>query len=293
MSLQKLIEPVIAQPLLEKDSIEVRPSSEPLSDEEGQRPTRVEQLLKTFLPKSHRSDPSHLLQGRNVMAGYARAAALHHESTTPSIANDPLYIECRTLMQQRQLLSETRLMNLFLILKYGIKNLDGDIIEFGSYRGGSAIFLAAAARALGLRTTVYALDTFEGMPSANSTLDFHHEKNFQHVSFEELLEYQKKCGLTNLVFVKGRFEETARSLLQTSRKIILAHIDCDLYESTKYAIDVTLPHFHPSGGYLVFDDALQSTCLGALQAVEEMIQEHHLHAEQSFPHLVYRYPKII
>ncbi len=130
------------------------------------------------------------------------------------------------------------------------------------------------------------------MPPSESTLNFHHSKDFEHVSFQELLEYKEKCGLTNLVLIKGRFEETALPLLQKSKKIVLAHIDCDLYEGTRYAIDVTLPHFHPEGGYLVFDDALQSTCLGALQAVEEMIQEHHLRAEQSFPHLVYRYPDL-
>ena len=248
------------------------------------------QAAATFFlekPNSHG-----ILQGRNVMAGYARASALQCNAIDPFIANDLLYIESRALIQHRPLLTESRLMNLFLILKYGLKGLEGDIIEFGAYRGGSAVFLANVVRGLGLSTTVYALDTFEGMPPSESTLDFHHANDFANVSFQELLEYKEKCGLTNLVFVKGLFEETARPVLEKSHKIILAHIDCDLYEGTRYAIDVTLPHLHPGGGYLVFDDALQSTCLGSLQAVEEMIQQHHLRAEQSFPHLVYRYPPL-
>lgn len=226
------------------------------------------------------------------MAGYARVCALQCNAITSFIENDPLYLTCKNLIEHRQLLTQSRLINLFLILKYGLKGVEGDIIEFGSYRGGSAIFLAAAARALGLSTTVYALDTFEGMPDSDSKLDFHHSHNFQDVSFEDLLAYKEKLGLNNLIFVKGRFEETALPLLEKSQKIILAHIDCDLYTSTRYAIDITLPQLHDHGGYLVFDDALQSTCLGALQAVEEMIQEHHLRAEQSFPHLVYRYPPL-
>ena len=252
----------------------------------------LQQSIESFLPTAHTNRLSHLLQGRNVRAGYARASALQCNAIHPFIANDPLYIESRALMQHRELLTESRLMNLFLILKYGLKGLEGDIIEFGAYRGGSAVFLANVARGLVLSTTVSALDTFEGMPPSESTLDFHHANDFANVSFQELLEYKEKCGLTNLVFVKGLFEETARPLLEKSKKIILAHIDCDLYEGTRYAIDVTLPHLHPGGGYLVFDDALQSTFLGALQGVEEMIQEHHLRAEQSFPHLVYRYPKM-
>ncbi|MBM3856647.1 MAG: macrocin O-methyltransferase [Verrucomicrobia bacterium] len=255
-------------------------------------PPSLQKSIENFLPTAHAAEPSHVIQGRNVMAGYSRISALQVNAITSFIANDPLYIECKALMQERQLLTESRLINLFLILKYGLKNLEGNIIEFGSYRGGSAIFLAAAVRALGLSTTIYALDTFEGIPSSDPTLDFHDTRDFEHVSFQELLEYKEKWGLTNLVFVKGRFEETALPLLEQTQKIILAHIDCDLYESTKYAIDVTLPYLHPKGGYLVFDDALQSTCLGALQAVEEMVQQHQLRAEQSFPHLVYRYPKI-
>ncbi len=253
----------------------------------------LQESIEMFLSKAHAAPPmAKPLGGRNVLAGYARVTALQHEAITPFIANDPIYAACKSLTQQREIVSESRLMNLFLILKYELKNLEGDIIEFGSYRGGSSIFLAAAARALGLTATVYALDTFEGMPPGKSLLDFHHEQNFQHVSFQELLEYQQKLGLTNLVFVKGHFEETVPTLFAKTKKIILAHIDCDLYESTKYSINTTLPHLHPAGGYLVFDDALQSTCLGALQAVEEMIQEHHLRAEQSFPHLVYRYPRL-
>lgn len=252
----------------------------------------LQKSVKIFLPTAHSNHSSHILQGRNVMAGYARACALQCNAIDPFIANDPLYIESKALIQHRPLVTESRLMNLFLILKYGCKKLDGDIIEFGAYRGGSAIFLANVAKRLGFSGTIYALDTFEGMPFSESMLNFHHAKDFEHVSFQELLEYKKKCGLTNLVFVKGPFEETASPLLQKSQKIVLAHIDCDLYESTRCAIDVTLPHLHRAGGYLIFDDALQSTCLGALQAVEEMIHQHHLRAEQSFPHLVYRYPPL-
>lgn len=253
-------------------------------------PLPLQQSLEQFLQKTHLF-PEYL-EGRNVMAGYARITALQYDSATPFITKDPLYSSCKALIEGRQFISETRLMNLFLILKYGLKNLEGDILEFGTYRGGTAFFLAAAARALGLKTTIYALDTFEGMPALGTKLDFHHEKNFYHVSLEELLEYQRQLDLTNLVFVKGCFEKTASHLLTKSQRIILAHIDCDLYQSTHEAITTTLPHLHPEGGYLVFDDALQGTCLGALQAVEEMIQQHHLRAEQSFPHLVYRYPKV-
>jgi hypothetical protein len=43
------------------------------------------------------------------------------------------------------------------------------------------------------------------------------------------------------------------------------------------------------GGYLVFDDATVSSCLGATEAVEDLlIRRDGLNSEQIFPHFVFR-----
>jgi hypothetical protein len=43
------------------------------------------------------------------------------------------------------------------------------------------------------------------------------------------------------------------------------------------------------GGYIAFDDACFSSCLGATEAVEEfLIRRDGLHAEQIYPHFVFR-----
>jgi hypothetical protein len=43
------------------------------------------------------------------------------------------------------------------------------------------------------------------------------------------------------------------------------------------------------GGYLVFDDATVSSCLGATEAVEQiLIRRDGLSSEQIFPHFVFR-----
>jgi len=52
-----------------------------------------------------------------------------------------------------------------LLVKFYLPRLPfGHIIEYGSYRGGSAFFMAAIAAKYLPRTQVYALDTFAGMP---------------------------------------------------------------------------------------------------------------------------------
>ena len=60
------------------------------------------------------------------------------------------------------------------------------------------------------------------------------------------------------------------------------------YSAVAYSYDVTKPYM-VDGGYWVFDDALYSSCIGAMEAIEEVvIQRDGRFAEQSWPHLVYR-----
>jgi predicted O-methyltransferase YrrM len=185
-------------------------------------------------------------------------------------------------------------MNLFLLAKYFLpKILDqstaGSIVEFGSFRGGSAIFLASVCRSLGLNVKVYGLDTFEGMPPADKAIDAHNAGDFSGVDLNELRAYVESLGLSDrLEFVQGIFEATAPALLARIPPVLLAHIDCDIYPSVAYSWDVVKPHM-ANGGYVAFDDAHASGCLGATEVVEEMvIRRDGLNCEQIWPHFVFR-----
>lgn len=226
--------------------------------------------------------------GRNVVAGHIRGCGLRFGKLEDAVRKDPLYQEAFQIAKRGTLLNETALMNFFLLLKYSIKDMVGDIIEFGSYLGGSAVFLAYVAMALGIKGKVYALDTFEGLPEADEHLDFHQRGDFKETSFEMVNGISKQLHLNNLVLIKGHFQETFPLICSTIQPLSLVHVDGVIYSSVKYAMNAVLPYLHPQGGYLVVDDALYSSCLGALQAVEEVIQQHDLHAEQSSPHLIYR-----
>jgi hypothetical protein len=70
--------------------------------------------------------------------------------------------------------------------------------------------------------------------------------------------------------------------------VLLAHIDCDVYASVAFAWDAVKPCM-ASGGYVVFDDAHVSSCLGATEAVENLpIRRDGLNCEQIWPHFVFR-----
>jgi len=135
---------------------------------------------------------------------------------------------------------------------------------------------------------VYAFDTFAGMPTTDSEIDAHNAGDFSDVDFAELQEYIAKIGLTNLKLVRGLFEDTAPGTLPEVGSIRLAHIDCDIKSAVAYSYDASRPYM-VEDGYIVLDDALFSSCLGATEVVEDlMVRRDGLNSEQIYPHFVFR-----
>jgi len=232
-----------------------------------------------------------LRSGRNISEGYQRGCGLEFGNLREKIGADPDYVDAAEYCEGRSVVRVDRRMNLFLLVKFFLPRIArGHIIEYGCYRGGSALFLAALARKFLPGVQVYALDTFLGMPPTDVGVDAHSEGDFSTTSFEELLQARSEYGLNNLHFVKGIFAETAPQVLREAGRIALAHIDCDIYESVRYAYDSCKGHMIAQG-YIVFDDSTSSSCLGATEAVERfVIRRDGLLSEQIFPHHVFRAP---
>lgn len=233
--------------------------------------------------------PDGIRRGRNVRDGYSRGWGLQFGDLRAKIAADSLYREALALAAERTILSEENRMNIYLLLRFFVARLPkGHVVEYGSFKGGNAIFMAKICSILHPEMRVYALDTYEGMPETDSEVDAHRRGDFADAKYEELTEYIATSGLTNLHLIRGLFEETAPPLLPTIGGVRLAHIDCDIRTATAYAYKASKPHMVP-GGYLVFDDALYSSCLGATEVVEELlIRRDHLHSEQVYPQYVFR-----
>ncbi len=225
---------------------------------------------------------------RNVYEGYQRGWGLQFGDLRSQVLKDPLYIDACKLVVNRSIVSEENRMNLFLIIKFFLAKLDShNIIEFGSYRGGSAIFMARCLQELFPEAKLYALDTFAGMPKTDPTKDLHDEGDFADASLEEVSDFAKKAGLDNIVFVKGFFEDTLPAILEQNTTFGIAHIDCDIYPAVSYSQEAIYPNLSP-GGYFVYDDATVSSCIGATQAVEEFIIKRNQHSEQIWPQFVLR-----
>lgn len=237
---------------------------------------------------SFKESPSRL-RGRNIRAGYERGWGLQFGDLVGQIHQDKLYRTALDIGHGRSVVSEQNRMNIYLILRFGMEGLaPGHIVEFGTYKGGNALFMAKVCKELHPGMKVYAFDTFQGMPQTDHERDAHRAGDFADAGYDEILRLIDKHKLDNLELVKGLFADTAPTKLPEIGSIRLNHIDCDIYDAVKYSYDASIPYM-VDGGYWVFDDALYSSCIGAMEAVEELlVQRDRRFAEQVYPHPVYR-----
>ncbi|HEX3808673.1 MAG TPA: TylF/MycF/NovP-related O-methyltransferase [Rhizomicrobium sp.] len=223
--------------------------------------------------------------------GYQRGTGLAHGDLAEQIWNDPLFrkalANARTYAV-RTMCTEARLMNLFLLIKFFMKDLASqNIIEYGTFRGGSALFMATLLKELYPSAKVYALDTFEGMPEGNAGLDLPPPDDFADTNLNVIRFTAEQMGLDNVEFVKGLIQDTSPDVYAKAGSFGLAHIDVVLYSAVIYAQESVWDVMAP-GGYLVYDDATEPTCPGATRAVEEMITKRSISLEQVYPHMVLR-----
>lgn len=233
---------------------------------------------------------SGVYRGRVVKDGYQRGWGLQYGNVRDYVLKDELYLHA--VEQAKDLLanfSEPNRMNIFLILKFFLPKIPiGNIIEFGSFKGGSAVFMGAVMAELMPDRKIYALDTFAGMPETDNRVDAHTAGDFYDTSVESVSESISKAGLKNITLVKGLFEATTPSVLRNSGPISLAHIDCDIRSACNYARKIIRPNL-VKGAYVVFDDATIASCIGATESVEQMIHETGVFSEQIWPHYVFRH----
>ena len=233
--------------------------------------------------------PNEIRNKRNVYEGYQRGWGLQFGGLVEDVLKDPLYQEAFKVAQGRTIMSEQNRMNIFLLLRFFLDKIPfGHIIEYGAYRGGSSIFMAYVAKRLYPGMKVFALDSFEGMPDTDKNVDAHNAGDFSDTDFNQLQKRVDELKLDNLILVKGFFESTNAGVMKEAKKISMAHIDCDIAPAVKYSYEGVKP-FMVDGGYIVFDDATVSSCIGATEVVEDiLIRKEGLNSEQIWPHFVFR-----
>lgn len=129
-----------------------------------------------------------------------------------------------------------------LTFAYNSSKVNGDILEFGVFKGGTINHLANLHQG-----NVYGFDSFEGLPESwgNVGGGFMQKGHFK-------TEIPKVRN--NVTLIKGLFGDTLPNFLEDFNKNIkLLHIDCDLYSSTTTALTL-LNHKIIKGTVIVFDE---------------------------------------
>lgn len=140
------------------------------------------------------------------------------------------------------------------------RNVPGDLMETGVWRGGASILMRAVLKVNGVTDRrVWLADSFEGLPPpdpAKYPQDTGlHLEVFKElaVSLEEVQTNFRRYNLLDdqVMFLKGWFRDT----LPTApvKRLAVLRLDGDLYESTMDALDALYPKLS-RGGYLIVDD---------------------------------------
>jgi O-methyltransferase len=171
----------------------------------------------------------------------------------------------------RTLVTPDRCYVLFTLLQQALA-LDGDIVECGVYRGGTAAMLAKVIVESGSSRKLYLFDTFGGMPETDSQRDLHVKGDFSDTSLEAVQRFVNQPK--TVVFRKGFIPETFVGL--EAHQFSFAHIDVDIYRSIIDSLEFIWPRLL-SGGFIVFDDYGFPSCPGARQAVDQFFAGTKMH----------------
>src|ERR1043166_459652 len=142
---------------------------------------------------------------------------------------DPIVAEKRTL------LGYDRLYVFWQSIR-NVVDVPGHVVEVGTYRGGSALFIAQAVIAItGGEVPMHVFDTFEGHPAGALTEhdEFHTAGQFDRTSYEDVKALL--APFTQLEVHKGDVATQLPGLADAVYRLV--HIDTDLHQPTLLCLE--------------------------------------------------------
>lgn len=153
------------------------------------------------------------------------------------------------------------------------RDLAGDMVECGVYRGGSAVVIGERLLRGPWQREIWLFDVFSGMPPPGPEDPPRAWKDVgKFVSSEAIVRETfaaAKVPLDRVHFRTGRYEDSLPGLKPLPT--VFLHLDCDWYESVKLCLH-TFYDSVVSGGAVVFDD--YGYWSGCRKAVDEFLAEY-------------------
>jgi len=204
----------------------------------------------------HHGRSAHKQVDIRTLPGFGELAAKVIQDGRSQLYYDRLYVLYQALAHVRQLADRRR--------------SHIDLGEIGVFQGGTSWFLASAAKALGLEgVSLHCFDTFEGhdprdiQPAVDTV---QRPGLFGETSLGSVRAYLRE--FENVTCYAGRFQETCE--LVKSRAFHFAHLDMDIFEPTRFALDFFDERL-VVGGAMVVDDYGFTSCVGVRRAVDEFV----------------------
>ncbi len=139
----------------------------------------------------------------------------------------------------------------------------GAFAEFGVCQGGSLDLLSR----LHPDRLIYGIDSFEGLPQGGAMDTYHTTKGEFALSDNEFKNIQDYFAGKKVWIFKG-FSPEIFIPIPEFQEFSFVHVDVDLYQSVKDALDYFYPRLINTG-IMIFDDYGFPTTPGAKQAIDE------------------------
>lgn len=162
------------------------------------------------------------------------------------------------------LLSKERIANNVQCIQEVIdKNIPGDILEIGVYKGGSIMSMLLALNQRQVVRNVRLYDTFTGLtPATEYDIEIFSNKHYNQL-LQSIPWFKCEAGLqevqTNLKIVPYSEQHLhyhvgdVMKCTEIPDQIAILRLDTDLYDSTKFELENFYPHVS-SGGIVIVDD---------------------------------------
>jgi O-methyltransferase len=167
-------------------------------------------------------------------------------------------------VERHTLVSRDRCYVLMKTLQQALR-LEGDVVECGVFRGGTALLSARTIQQRGAAgRKLHLFDSFAGMPTTTDGLDRFQQEDFANTTAAAVAQLLAPFPFAELHvgFIPRTFQGLALE------QVAWAHVDVDVYQSVRDCIDFLYPRLVP-GGFLVFDDYGFPSCPGERRAVDE------------------------
>lgn len=189
------------------------------------------------------------------------------DQVTPDIDKDLVFMDLYQQVMPYTMTSKEALFALYTSMNYILdRNIAGDIVECGVWRGGSSLLAALILKSRNISDRkLYLYDTFQGMPAPTEfDVDKYGRTGLEMMEqygdevgwcYAPLAEVQSAFSIHNfdfeINFIQGDVLETLPKTKPDTISVL--RLDTDWYESTAAEFEILYPRLS-SGGVLIIDD---------------------------------------